>query len=162
DGATARPSRFARQHRARAQNDSDPGFAREGGLGFHADSSGKAALARPGWSKRAADEHQLRRWRRAGGLTPAARGGGGGGGPEGGVVRNGSSGCTMTVGGANMDFDKYQEAQRLINRAINGPNPNAAGNVFFFGGAGNRGTTGFQASTGDYLVSITVAGKTYK
>jgi hypothetical protein len=35
--------------------------------------------------------------------------------------------------------------------------------VFFFGGGpGNRGTTGFQASTGDYLVSITVAGKTYK
>jgi photosystem II stability/assembly factor-like uncharacterized protein len=96
---------------------------------------------------------------------------GGGGGPgsspdrpaEGGVVRSGSAGCTMTVGGVNVDFDKYQEAQRLINRAINGPNPNAGGNVFFFGGGpGNRGTTGFQASTGDYLVSITVGGKTYK
>jgi hypothetical protein len=95
---------------------------------------------------------------------------GGGGGPgsspdrpaEGGVVRSGSAGCTMTVGGVNVDFDKYQEAQRLINRAINGPNPNAGGNVFFFGGPGSRGTTGFQASTGDYLVSITVGGKTYK
>jgi hypothetical protein len=96
-------------------------------------------------------------------------GGGPGGSPdrpaEGGVVRSGSfgGGCTMTLGGVNVDFDKYQEAQRLINRAINGPNPNAGGNVIFFGaGPGNRGTTGFQASTGDYLVSITVGGKTYK
>jgi hypothetical protein len=53
---------------------------------------------------------------------------GGGGGPgaspdrpaEGGVLRSGSAGCTMTVGGVNVDFDKYQEAQRLINRAITG------------------------------------------
>jgi hypothetical protein len=83
---------------------------------------------------------------------------------EGAVVRSGSAagGCTMTVGGVNVDFDKYQEAQRLINRAINGPNPNAGGNVFFFGGPGNRGTQGFQASTGDYLVSISIGGKTYK
>jgi hypothetical protein len=47
----------------------------------------------------------------------------------------------MTVGGFNVDFDKYQEAQRLINRAINGPNPNAGGNVILFGagrGIGER------------------------
>jgi hypothetical protein len=95
---------------------------------------------------------------------------GGGGGPgtnpdrpaEGGVVRGGSgfSGCTMTVNGANMDMEKYQELQSAINRAINGPSSNA--NVFFFGTPGNRSTVGFEASTGDYLVSITVAGKTYK
>jgi len=67
----------------------------------------------------------------------------------------------MTIGGINVDFDKYQEAQRLINRAINGPN--GGGNVIFIGGgAGNRGSTFVQASTGDYLVSFTVAGKTYK
>jgi hypothetical protein len=95
----------------------------------------------------------------------------GGGGPgtnpdrpaEGGVVRSGSgfSGCTMTVNGANMDMDKYQELQSLVNRAINGPgNPNNG--VFFFGGPGSRGTVGFEASTGDYLVSMSVGGKVYK
>jgi len=95
---------------------------------------------------------------------------GGGGGPgvspdrpaEGGVVRGGSgfSGCAITINGATIDSDKYQEIQRLINRAIN---PNAANNnVFFFGTPGARGTVGFEASTGDYLVSMTAAGKTYK
>jgi len=34
--------------------------------------------------------------------------------------------------------------------------------VFFFGAPGNRSTVGFEASTGDYLVSINVGGKTYK
>jgi hypothetical protein len=34
--------------------------------------------------------------------------------------------------------------------------------VFFFGTPGNRGTVGFEASTGDYLVTISVAGKVYK
>jgi hypothetical protein len=96
---------------------------------------------------------------------------GGGGGPginpdrpaEGGVVRGGGggfSGCTMTVNGANVDMEKYQELQTAINRAINGPNANP--NVFFFGTPGNRGTIGFEASTGDYLVTISVAGKVYK
>ena len=94
---------------------------------------------------------------------------GGGGGPgtnpdrpgEGAVVRGGGgfSGCTMTVNGANIDMDKYQQLQTAINRAIN---PNANPNVFFFGTPGNRGTVGFEASTGDYLVTINVAGKVYK
>jgi photosystem II stability/assembly factor-like uncharacterized protein len=96
---------------------------------------------------------------------------GGGGGPgtnpdrpaEGSVVRSGGgggfSGCTMTVNGESIDMEKYQELQTAINRSIN---PNANPNAFFFGTPGNRGTVGFEASTGDYLVSITVAGKTYK
>jgi photosystem II stability/assembly factor-like uncharacterized protein len=81
---------------------------------------------------------------------------------EGGVVRGGGnfSGCTLTVNGANIDMDKYQELQTAINRAINGPAANP--NVFFFGTPGNRSTVGFEASTGDYLVSISVGGKTYK
>ena len=93
----------------------------------------------------------------------------GGGGPgtspdrpaEGGIVRGntGFSGCTITANGVNIDSDKYSELQRLISKAIN---PNSGGNVFFFGTPGARGTVGFEASTGDYLVSMTVAGKTYK
>ncbi len=93
-------------------------------------------------------------------------GGGGGTSPdrpaEGGIVRSGSGGggCTMTIGGANVDFDKYQEVQQLINRAVNGPNP---ANTFVFGApTGNRGTVGFEAGTGDYLVSFSVGGKVYK
>ena len=98
--------------------------------------------------------------------------GGGGGGAqilnpdrpgEGGVVRSGAgggfSGCAITVNGSNIDGDKYSELQRLINTSINpGGNPN----VFFFGSPGARGTVGFEAGTGDYLVSMTIAGKTYK
>jgi len=94
---------------------------------------------------------------------------GGGGGPgaspdrpaEGGVVRGntGVSGCTITANGVNIDGDKYTELQRLISKAIN---PNSGVNVFFFGTPGARGTVGFEASTGDYLVSMTVAGKTYR
>ena len=94
----------------------------------------------------------------------------GGGGPgtnpdrpaEGAVVRGGSgfSGCTMTVNGANIDMEKYQAVQLAINRAINGPSANP--NAIFFGTAGNRSTVGFEASTGDYLVSISVGGKTFK
>jgi hypothetical protein len=91
---------------------------------------------------------------------------GGGGGPgsspdrpaEGGVVRAGSSGCTATVGGQQIDFDKYQ----TVNRLINPPQPPGGGIVFFGGGGGNRGTVNFEASTGDYLVSFKVGDKVYK
>ncbi len=81
---------------------------------------------------------------------------------EGGIVRGGGgfTGCTLTVNGANIDMEKYQELQSAINRAINGPSANP--NVFFFGTPGNRSTVGFEASTGDYLVSITIGGKPYK
>jgi len=82
---------------------------------------------------------------------------------EGGIVKSNSgfgAGCTMTLNGANIDFEKYQEVQTLINRSINGPVPNNG--VVFFGGGGNRGTVNFEASTGDYLVSFSLGGKTYK
>jgi photosystem II stability/assembly factor-like uncharacterized protein len=92
-------------------------------------------------------------------------GGGGGAGTsperpaEGGVVRAGSTGCTMTVDSVSVDFDKYQQVQRLINP----PQPGAGGFVFFGGvPGGSRGTVGFQASTGDYLVSFKVGDKIYK
>ena len=49
----------------------------------------------------------------------------------------------VTVNGANLNMEKYQELQTAINRAINGPNTNP--NVFFFGTPGNRGTVGFEA-----------------
>jgi hypothetical protein len=127
------------------------------------------SVAKAGW-----DTTFMRRAREV--LLPAGAapqmnvncGGGGGAGTnpdrpaEGAVVRGGSgfSGCTMTVNGASVDMEKYQELQTAINRAINGPNSNP--NVFFFGTPGNRGTVGFEASTGDYLVSISVGGKTFK
>ena len=65
----------------------------------------------------------------------------------------------MTVDSVSVDFDKYQQVQRLINP----PQPGAGGFAFFGGvPGGSRGTVGFQASTGDYLVSFKVGDKIYK
>ena len=62
----------------------------------------------------------------------------------------------MTVNGVNVDFDKYQQVQRLINP------PTAGGLIAFFAPPGARGTVGFEAGTGDYLVSFKVGDKVYK
>ena len=62
----------------------------------------------------------------------------------------------ITINGVSVDFEKYQEVQRLIaNTPVGGP-------IFIGAPGGRSATTSFEAATGDYLVSFTVGGKTYK
>jgi hypothetical protein len=79
---------------------------------------------------------------------------------EGGVIQsNNSSGCTIDIGGSKVDCDKWVEVLKQTSPTT----PLFAGAcASSLGNATRSSNTFFEAGTGDYLISMVVAGKTYR
>jgi hypothetical protein len=91
--------------------------------------------------------------------------GGGGGGPinadrraEGGIVRGGSAPCALDIAGSKIDCDKWMDLQRVINPTAN----IQQGTCFTSLGNTRSSSLFFEAQPGDYLVTMSFGGKTYK
>src|SRR5205823_5239725 len=79
---------------------------------------------------------------------------------EGGVLAsNNSSGCMIDIGGSKVDCDKWVDV--LKQTSPNTPLFSGAC-ASSLGGFSRSSNTFFEAQPGDYLISMVVAGKTYK